>query len=81
MESANLKLDKRQVHNVNKGANWGAEGKIKKHLGDAAAKTTGKEYQEATSKANSKMKRAHFDSPAGIDTKKKMSTSVHVYPT
>jgi hypothetical protein len=78
-EAANLQLDKRQVKNVTKGANFGAEGTIKKYLGDLAANSSGKEYQEATSEASSKRAHAHFDSPAGSDTKKKMSTAVPIY--
>jgi hypothetical protein len=69
-------LDKRQVHNATKGAGFGAEGIIKKYLGDLQASSSGKEYQEATSKACTAWKAAHYASPAGSVTKKKMSIAV-----
>jgi len=65
------------VHNVTKGANFGTDGIIKKYLGDLA-NSRGKEYQEATSKANSKKSTAHYDSPGGSVTQKKQSISVRV---
>ena len=54
------------------------DGIIKRHLGDAAANSRGKEYQEATSKAHSKKITAHYDSPAGSVTKGKQSNAVRV---
>jgi len=67
------------VHNGTKGANFGAEGTIKKYLGADAANSRGKEYQEATSKACSKRNYAHFASSAGSATKEKLSTAVPIY--
>jgi len=54
------------------------DGAIRRYLGDAAANSRGKEYQEATSKAHSKKNRAHYDSPAGSVTKEKQSIAVRV---
>ena len=76
---ANRKLDKRQVHNPLKGANFGAEGLISQYLGDDAANSSGKAYQEATSEACRKRSNAHFDSPAGSATREKMATTVPIY--
>jgi len=76
---SNLLLDKRQVHNPLRGAHFNAEGTIRKYLGDDAAISSGKTYQEATSEAHSKRAHAHFDSPAGSVTKEKMATAVPIY--
>jgi hypothetical protein len=70
-EAANLLLDKRQVHNVTKGASFGAQGKIKKYVGDLQASSGGKEHQLATSKACKASTTAHYDPPSGSVTKKK----------
>ncbi len=79
---SNLLLDKRQVHNPLRGAHFNAEGTIRKYLGDDAAISSGKAYQEATSEAHSKRAHAHFDSLQAAPQKKKWQPRyLYIYPT
>jgi hypothetical protein len=53
-ENANALLERPQVHDEARGANFGTQGIIKKHVGDLVANSTLKEFQQATSEAYSK---------------------------
>ncbi len=80
-QSVWLSAGKQQISNAEKGCSSIAHNIVMKAVGPGAAALSGTDWTDAVSDAYRKSKRAHYDSPAGFDTKEKMSTSVHVYPT
>ena len=80
-QSVRLSAGKQQLRNAEKGCSSIAHNIVMKAVGPGAAALSGTDWTDAVSDAYSKSTRAQYDSPAGIATKEKMSTSVHVYPT
>ncbi len=76
-----LSAGKHQSSNAKKGCSSIAYNLAMKAVGPGAAALSGTDWTDAVFDAYSKSKRAQYDSPAGIATKEKLSTSVHVYPT
>ena len=80
-QSVWLSAGKQQLSNAEKGCSSIAHNLVMKAVGPGAAALSGTDWTDAVSDAYTRSKRAQYDSPAGIATKEKISTSVHVYPT